>query len=277
MSLQKNIEKAVEYLKNADALLISSGAGMGVDSGLPDFRGDKGFWKAYPAYEKLGIDLYQAATPEHFKDDPQFGWGFYGHRFNLYRSTQPNVGFYLLQKWIALFEWDYFSVTSNVDGHFQVAGFPEDRIYEVHGSINHMQCSLPCSNRIWDMDGPIEVDEDTMSSLDVPLCPGCGAPARPNILMFDDFDWVSERSDEQRSFFSDFLERNRYKNLAIVEIGAGKAVPTIRDISEGLSPFSENIKIIRINPREPEISKPHVSLKCGGLDGLKAIDRYLDT
>jgi len=30
---------------------------MGVDSGLPDFRGNQGFWNAYPVYEQLGTDL----------------------------------------------------------------------------------------------------------------------------------------------------------------------------------------------------------------------------
>lgn len=28
-----------------------------------------------------------------------------------------------------------FAITSNVDGHFQKAGYSEDRIHEVHGSI----------------------------------------------------------------------------------------------------------------------------------------------
>ena len=275
MNLQKNIEKSVKFLRKADALLITSGAGMGVDSGLPDFRGEKGFWNAYPMYEKLNLDLYQVATPNHFTDDPHFGWGFYGHRSNLYRKTEPHEGFSLLQKWIEFFGWDYFSVTSNVDGHFQKAGYPDDKIFEVHGSIHHMQCTIPCSKKIWDNDQPVEVDESTMRSLDVPLCRACGATARPNILMFNDFCWVSERSDEQRSLFSEFLEGNRFKNLVIIEIGAGSAVPTIRNISEGLSPFSENIKIIRINPKEPEISEPHVSLKCGGLEYLKLLDQIL--
>ena len=36
-----------------DALLVAAGAGMGVDSGLPDFRGDEGFWRAYPPFAAL--------------------------------------------------------------------------------------------------------------------------------------------------------------------------------------------------------------------------------
>ena len=47
------VEKAAKVIKSAEALVIGAGAGMGVDSGLPDFRGDQGFWRAYPPYEKL--------------------------------------------------------------------------------------------------------------------------------------------------------------------------------------------------------------------------------
>lgn len=46
--MPSNIQLAAEAIRNADAILIGAGAGMGVDSGLPDFRGNDGFWKAYP-------------------------------------------------------------------------------------------------------------------------------------------------------------------------------------------------------------------------------------
>ena len=38
----------------ADVVLVATGAGMGVDSGLPDFRGRDGFWRAYPALGRAG-------------------------------------------------------------------------------------------------------------------------------------------------------------------------------------------------------------------------------
>lgn len=45
------IEQASLAIRTAGLLLFSAGAGMGVDSGLPDFRGDEGFWRAYPPFE----------------------------------------------------------------------------------------------------------------------------------------------------------------------------------------------------------------------------------
>ena len=47
-------------------LLICAAAGVGVDSGLPDFRGNHGFWKAYPALEHEGLTLFDLANPQGF-------------------------------------------------------------------------------------------------------------------------------------------------------------------------------------------------------------------
>jgi NAD-dependent SIR2 family protein deacetylase len=71
------IEQAAQAVASADALLIGAGAGMGVDSGLPDFRGDQGFWRAYPPYQKLGLRFTSLANPRWFASDPALAWGFY--------------------------------------------------------------------------------------------------------------------------------------------------------------------------------------------------------
>src|SRR5262249_3627519 len=67
---EATIASAARLLAAADALLLTAGAGMGVDSGLPDFRGTEGFWKAYPPYEKLGLRFESLANPEWFDSDP---------------------------------------------------------------------------------------------------------------------------------------------------------------------------------------------------------------
>src|SRR3954466_6839529 len=93
------VGRAAAAISGADALLVTAGAGMGVDTGLPDFRGDHGFWKAYPPYEKLGLSFVTLASPRWFREDPALAWGFYGHRLNLYRATPPHEGFALLKRW----------------------------------------------------------------------------------------------------------------------------------------------------------------------------------
>ncbi len=265
--------KAATAVKAARALVITAGAGMGVDSGLPDFRGDKGFWQAYPAYETLGINFVEMATPRHFSEDPTFGWGFYGHRANMYREAIPHVGFAILLDWIHRFELPWFVVTSNVDGQFQKAGFDEQRIVEVHGSVHHLQCQNPCEPEIWPNEELFDIEPATMRSQQVPTCIHCGDVARPNILMFNDWSFVPGRSNAQQRRFDHFIA-NCPKPLAVVELGAGSAVPTIRWTSEMLGQ-KHAATVIRINPREPQIPAPHISIENNGAIALAGINKAL--
>ena len=270
MELSSQFRQAAELLRKAEALVIAAGAGLGVDSGLPDFRGERGFWRAYPLYEKLGITFVDAANPEHFERDPAFGWGFYGQRTNLYRQTTPHDGFRLLLCYLGRQGIPAFVATSNVDGQFQKAGFPKEGILEFHGSIHHLQCTKPCSGRIWDNRESFVIDQESMRADHVPLCPRCGAPARPNILMFGDYSWIAERTERQQERFRKFLAGQNGKTVVVVELGAGTAIPTVRLMSERIGALS-GARVIRINPREPEISSPHISLACSALDGLRGI------
>src|SRR5690606_8010874 len=129
--------------------LITAGAGMGVDSGLPDFRGKEGFWNAYPALGRANIQFEAIANPEAFNIVPTVAWGFYGHRLNLYRNTAPHAGFALLREIGISMPNGAFVFTSNVDGQFQKAGFSEFEVCEVHGSIHHLQCMEPCHAQPW--------------------------------------------------------------------------------------------------------------------------------
>ena len=272
MELSRQFRQAAEVLSEAQALVITAGAGMGVDSGLPDFRGDSGFWQAYPLYRRLGISFVDAANPDHFERDPAFGWGFYGHRTNLYRQTVPHDGFRLLLSWIERQGVEAFVATSNVDGQFQKAGFAEKEILEFHGSIHHLQCIRPCSGRIWENRETFGIDEESMRADHVPLCPRCGAAARPNILMFGDYGWIGDRTEHQHERFRAFVARQSGKRMVVIELGAGTAIPTVRAMSERLGALSQ-ARVIRINPREPQICAPHISLPCGALEGVRGIER----
>jgi NAD-dependent SIR2 family protein deacetylase len=275
MSQDETFRKAAEAIRGARALVITAGAGMGVDSGLPDFRGPEGFWNAYPMYRHLGIDFVGAANPAHFERDPAFGWGFYGHRTNLYRQTRPHAGFRLLREWAERYNLDCFVVTSNVDGQFQKVGFAEEQVLEVHGSIHHLQCLIPCSAAIWANQEEIPVDFATMRARHIPLCPHCGGTARPNILMFGDYSWLPGRSHGQEMRFDLFREQHRNQQQVVIEMGAGTAIPTIRHLSERLGSRA-GTTVIRINPREPWIGGGHLALPCGAQEGLRMIAEVLE-
>jgi NAD-dependent SIR2 family protein deacetylase len=252
MNIQKNLQKAKQLLEEADAIFITAGAGMGVDSGMPDFRGAEGFWNAYPKARELGLSFEEMANPEWFESDPQLAWAFYGHRLHLYRDTVPHEGFRKLLELSDTKKYGAYIFTSNVDGQFQKAGFLDNVVMECHGSIHQMQCIDNCQGMLWSAEDTfIEIEEGFKAKEPLPSCPFCGAMARPNILMFGDYGWEYARTDGQRerlSIWIDKLEREGAK-LAIVEMGAGTAVHTVRNTSEQIAQRFD-VPLIRINPRE---------------------------
>jgi NAD-dependent SIR2 family protein deacetylase len=272
--LQSSIIKAKDMIEQADAVLITAGAGMGVDSGLPDFRGNDGFWRAYPPLKKIGLDFYDIANPKWFESDPRLAWGFYGHRLNLYRNTNPHYGFEILKIFTRLKNDNYFIFTSNVDGQFQKADFDADKIVEIHGSIHYNQCTDNCTDEVWS-NKKINLKVDTATFLatsKLPICKHCGKLARPNILMFGDWGFSANRLRKQQQKFKSWLRDNVSKKIqiVIVELGAGKVVPTVRNFSEEI--YSQyNTKFIRINPKDFDIPKDAISLPLGAQEALEKI------
>lgn len=269
------IERAAALIEQADALIVAAGAGMGVDSGLPDFRGKDGFWHAYPALREAQMDFHEIASPQSFLETPQMAWGFYGHRMVLYRKTMPHLGFGLLQRWGQQMVHGLSVFTSNVDGQFQKAGFSSEQIYECHGSIHHLQCLDSCHEDIWPAEDFLpEVDEGRCwLQSPLPQCPRCGAVARPNVLMFNDWTWLEQRSAAQARRQDAWLAN--VSRPVVIELGAGTAIPSVRHFSHRVIQ-SFGGRVIRINPHDWAVPTTNdVGLSVGAAQGLFAIARTL--
>lgn len=268
---------AARLIDGADALVIAAGAGIGVDSGLPDFRGNAGFWHAYPALAEAGLAFTAVASPRTFERDLALAWGFYGHRLALYRATVPHEGFAILRRWGDAMALGARVFTSNVDGQFQQAGFAEALVHECHGSIRHLQCmDERCGAGIWPADGfAPEVDMRACRLLNpAPRCPRCGGPARPNVLMFGDADWLAARSDGQARREAQWLQAlaAARARVVLIELGAGTAIASVRHFGQRLIRDLGAV-LVRINPREAEVpGVAHLGIASGALAALRAID-----
>ncbi|CAN5384215.1 hypothetical protein BH11PSE11_BH11PSE11_11650 [soil metagenome] len=263
-SLDRDIQAAAALISDADGLVITAGAGMGIDSGLPDFRGANGFWNAYPALGKLGINFTAIANPGAFKSNPRLAWGFYGHRLQLYRETVPHQGFEKLLALSGKMPNGERIFTSNVDGQFQKSGFAKGHVTECHGSIHHLQCMQQCGQDVWPADSflPVVDVANCLLQSELPTCPHCGGLARPNILMFGDWDFQGEAYGQREASLHTWLART--SRPVVIEIGAGTTIPSARIFGEELG-----CPLIRINPAEWTVArKRDVGIALGAKQAL---------
>jgi hypothetical protein len=97
----------------------------------------------------MDLDFSQMSTPSHFKSDPLLAWAFWRYRHSAYTKGQPHHGYNLLASWGCSKPLGLFSVTSNIDGHWQrTDGVGCDRLYEVHGTLTRLQ-AVAGSRDIW--------------------------------------------------------------------------------------------------------------------------------
>ena len=279
MSTSTSIHQAADLIAGAECLLITAGAGMSVDSGLPDYRGKEGLWNHYPVYRALSVDYAAMTRPSGFARDPHFAWGFYAHLMNLYRQATPHEGYRALLALARRFGERCFVLTTNVDGFFLKAGFQPNHVRECHGSIHRLQCIHPCQRITWSADGfAPQVDIATMRLQgDLPRCPHCQATARPAVFAFGDTQYVWESTQDQADRYQTWKERVEKQRLVVLECGSGPTVPGLRREGEALA-RQHGGHLIRINLRDSAVSHPDdIAIASQASEALTAIEALLTT
>ena len=214
--------------------------------------------------------------PVAFREQPELAWGLIGYLMRKYDAAQPHIGFSILKEWVR--QKVYFIVTSNIDEHFQKAGFNAKRIFEFHGSIYKSQCMYNLECDVWETEYPDIDSECLIASPPFPMCPVCQSYCRPNIYLFEDDFFVPTISGEQQFRYMEWIEKIKIncRNIVAIEIGAGKTISTIRRYAEGF--VSDSIPLIRINPNDFETSQTnHISILIGAKESLVRINNYGDS
>ena len=152
----------LDALRDARHVCVLTGAGVSAESGVPTFRdAQEGLWARYRPED--------LATPEAFLDDPALVWRWYRWRRDIVANVEPNPGHTALAR-LARLVPQLTLVTQNVDNLHQRAGSSD--VIEFHGNIFEDRCFA---------DGTLHTADD---SLEIPLCPECGACLRPGVVWF---------------------------------------------------------------------------------------------
>ena len=161
-------ERLAELIRDSDCTVALTGAGISVPSGIPDFRTPgKGIWEKVDPMEVAHIDA--------FRRDPARFWSFYRPRLSALSEVEPNPAH------AALAELERRGlleavITQNIDTLHRKAG--SERVVEVHGSIRTASCQS-CGQ-----DFTLEALEALFDEAGVAVCPGCGGPVKPDVVLF---------------------------------------------------------------------------------------------
>ncbi len=157
------IQNAAEMLKCARHVIALTGAGISVESGIPDFRSVNGIWKKYPP-EKY-------ATLEAYLHNPDEVWKFWYELGGMLKGVKPNPGHASLA---ALENLGYLKgvITQNIDNLHQDAG--NSHVIEFHGNAGRLSC-LQCHTR-----KPLNLNLPLNTA---PRCT-CGGLMKPDVILF---------------------------------------------------------------------------------------------
>ena len=226
----QEIARARILLEDARSILVLTGAGISVESGIPTFRGKGGLWRNHKPED--------LATSEAFRRDPRLVWEWYAWRRELIARCRPNPGHRALAGW-AMVSAGVPLVTQNVDGLHEAAaldvadGHESERAFpiELHGSLFRVRCTR-CTYR-----APDRKMVDASGHAALPHCPQCSALLRPDVV------WFGESLDTvllDRAF--------RAAEAAEICLGVGTSALVHPAASLPLATLRAGGKLVEVNP-----------------------------
>jgi NAD-dependent deacetylase len=134
-----DLDEVAGWLRDAQQIVVLTGAGISTESGIPDFRGPQGLWTKNPDAEKM-------AQLQYYLSDPEVRARSWQNRLSSGMwDAEPNAGH------VALVEIErranlHTLVTQNVDGLHLAAGSSPGKVIEIHGNMREVKC-LSCGWR----------------------------------------------------------------------------------------------------------------------------------
>jgi NAD-dependent deacetylase len=169
---QDLIHRVTSWLRDAEHVVVLTGAGISAESGVPVFRGPGGLWRQFRPEE--------LATPEAFAQQPELVWEWYLWRRGRIAEAQPNAGHVTIAEWQRR-RGDVTLLTQNVDGLHPRAG--SGQAVELHGNLWRVKCAAQCGYTTLD---------DYRAAARTQLRCGCGRWLRPDVV------WFGEALNPQR-------------------------------------------------------------------------------
>ena len=127
------LNRVAGLMREAERILVFTGAGISTGSGIPDFRGPQGIWKRRQPVYFQDFMRSEEARAEH--------WDYKLEGFEAFRDAKPNAAHRALVELERRGKLEAL-VTQNIDGLHQDAGHREDLVIELHGTNRKIECVM---------------------------------------------------------------------------------------------------------------------------------------
>ncbi len=170
-TLDQLADMAADLIMSSQRIVVFTGAGVSTESGIPDFRSPGGIWDRFDPDDFTYQKFISDAGARH--KQWQLLW-----KERLTETVQPNPAHYAIAELYRLNKLDCV-VTQNVDSLHLTAGVPDDKLFELHGSMRRVIC-LQCGRK-YPME---EIKKRLHAGEDVPDCEACHGILKPDIVLF---------------------------------------------------------------------------------------------
>jgi NAD-dependent deacetylase len=164
------LEEFAMKIRESCEIVAFTGAGISTESGIPDFRSPGGIWTRFKPVTFQEFLSSEAARIE--------AWKRRLETYEAHKNATPNIGHYFIEsldrkgKLIGL-------ITQNVDGLHSMAGLPDEKVVELHGTSRKVIC-LECGK---DFD-PDDVMKRLVGEFSSPKCDVCGGILKSATISF---------------------------------------------------------------------------------------------
>ena len=168
--MNNQYETLKEIIKESRNIVVFTGAGISVPSGIPDFRSADGIYNQKTKFKASPEDIISHTF---FVNNTEDFYSFYKDKM-CYPKAEPNAA----HKYFADLEKkgkNVIVVTQNIDGLHQKAG--SSIVYELHGTIHQNFCQR--CGRMFGLDY-------VMNAKGVPHCDKCGGIVKPNVVLYEE-------------------------------------------------------------------------------------------
>lgn len=268
--MKEKFRKVLTKIQEADSIVIGASNGLSISEGIHIFADDSSFQENFGDFlKKHGLrSIIQGCFYPYPSQEEK--WAFFSRMFEyfLYNKEASPVmkNLYELVK-----DKNYFVVTSNIDAHFTLAGFPKERLFEIEGNCRNLQCSHGCHNQIYPGDEILSKMSQNQENGKVPTnlipkCPECGGPMQVHIEV--DRNFLRDQS-WQTSYqaYQDFTRKAHGKKLVLLELGVGARNQMIKAPFMNLANLEEYATYITFNKDRELYIPAAIAAKSIGIDG----------